>query len=152
MVCVSLESSAVCTLLHTRPQLWWGWGVEEGRGALPHLPLLFACGSCFPHRDAAGQEYLFWELGLHFWKDITLFSLHVTHQSLLEAPVGVEAALSLGTPEFQYNHLMELQQEGVQAGLIQECAEKPCVLWTKLLFVFPVNFPKQLPFQSQPLF
>lgn len=39
---------------------------------------------------------------------------------------------------------MELQEEGVQACLIQECAEEPCVLRTEVLFVFDINFPKRL--------
>lgn len=50
-----------------------------------HLSVPFQLSGQFPHRDTVGKWYLFWELGLHFWKSIVVFSFHVTDQRVSQA-------------------------------------------------------------------
>lgn len=50
-------------------------------------------------------------------------------------PLGVETPLGLGALQLQDHHLMELQEEGVQARLVQESAEELGVFRAEISFV-----------------
>lgn len=59
-------------------------------------------------------------------------------------PAGFEILLSSGVLQFQGHHFMELQEEGVQADLVQERAEELRVFRAEIDSVLHTDVSKRL--------
>lgn len=59
-------------------------------------------------------------------------------------PFGVEVLPGVGVLQFQDDHLVELQKEGVQAAVVQEGAQQLSVFWAELNSVLGFDLPKGL--------